>query len=138
MPDDPQLGYDTKLSKFFSWVAAAMGFAFMGFVFYAITVVAPYGFFNQIALEHLVSVIGLPCAAVGSLVLVLVLRTVAGNIEFKLWGLEFKGASGPIIMWILCFLAMTLAITKTWDLKFSIATTQHPKQWTDTEPDSPK
>jgi hypothetical protein len=62
--------------------------------------------------------IGLPCAAMGALILVLILRTVAGNIELKILGLEFKGASGPIIMWILCFLAMTLAINKTWDLKY--------------------
>lgn len=96
-----------------------MGFAFLGFDLYAVVHMAPLGFFDQVAIEHLVSVIGLPCAAISSLVLVLVLRTVAGNVEFKVLGFEFKGASGPIIMWILCFLAMTLAITKTWDLTFN-------------------
>jgi hypothetical protein len=46
-------------------------------------------------------------------VLVLLLRTVSGTIKFKALGFKFKGASGPILMWIFYFLAMTLAISKT-------------------------
>jgi hypothetical protein len=59
-------------------------------------------------------VIGLPSAAVAALFVVLVLRTVAGDIEFKVPGLEFRGASGPIIMWVMCFLAITTAIRWLW------------------------
>lgn len=49
-------------------------------------------------------------------VYVLLLRTVSGDVDVRLLGVEFKGASGPIIMWILCFLALILAVNKTWDL----------------------
>jgi hypothetical protein len=38
----------------------------------------------------------------------------------KILGFEFKGASGPIIMWILCFLTITLGVVKTWDLQSTI------------------
>jgi hypothetical protein len=41
-----------------------------------------------------------------ALSLVLLLRAVSGNIEIKILGFEFKGAAAPIIMWILCFLAL--------------------------------
>src|ERR1700674_1945800 len=111
---DTQSESGTTLSKVFGWVASIVGFGFAIAVFAFVLDAGRYGFWNQVALEHLVTIIGLPCAAIASLVLVLMLRTVAGKIELKILGMEFKGASGPIIMWILCFLAITLAISKTW------------------------
>lgn len=66
--------------------------------------------------QHAGTIFGVPSAVVVSLAVVLLLRTVAGNIQFKVLGMEFKGASGPIIMWILCFLALILAIVRTWSL----------------------
>ena len=65
---------------------------------------------------HYGTVVGIPCSGLGALFIVLLLRNVAGEIQFKAFGFEFKGASGPIIMWILCFWALTLAMIKTWDL----------------------
>jgi hypothetical protein len=52
----------------------------------------------------------LPSAARVALSLVLLLRAASGNIEIKTLGSEFKGAAAPMVMWILCFLAITLAI----------------------------
>ena len=51
-------------------------------------------------------------AATFSLLVVLLLRFTAGNIDFDAWGLKFKGSSGPIIFWVLCFLASVYGITK--------------------------
>ena|SRR5215471_14691072 len=79
--------------------------------------IAPRGFWDDVMKSHLPSVLGLPCAAIAALVIVLVLRTVSGAIEFKVVGLELKGAAGPIIMWVVCFLAMAWAIGHTWELK---------------------
>jgi hypothetical protein len=64
--------------------------------------------------DHFAAVIGLPFAAISSLCLVLLLRYSAGPIEFEGLGFKFKGASGPIIMWVLCFLAMVSAIKLLW------------------------
>jgi len=119
MPDSSQSDQQTLLSQVFGWIAAVLGFAFVGWVLYMVYDAAKYHFWDRIVLEHFASIIGLPCAAVASLILVLVLRTVAGKTEFKFLGFEFKGASGPIIMWILCFLAAALAITQTWNLTFT-------------------
>jgi hypothetical protein len=65
---------------------------------------------------HYATVIGIPCSGLGALFIVLLLRNVAGAIQFKVFGLEFKGASGPIVMWVLCFLALTVAMIETWNL----------------------
>jgi uncharacterized membrane protein YeiH len=100
----------TLLGKVFGWIAAIAGFSFMFVVFAGLVAGAFHGLLTDVMLQHLPSIIGLPCSAIASLVIVLMLRTVSGNIELKVIGFEFKGASGPIIMWILCFLAITLAI----------------------------
>ena len=44
-------------------------------------------------------------AAIFSLLVVLTLNFTAGEIAVDAWGLSFKGSSGPIVFWILCFLA---------------------------------
>lgn len=56
---------------------------------------------------HFAAIIGLPAAAGTAFVLVMLLRTVEGPIEFEITPLKFKGASGPIIMWAICFLSIT-------------------------------
>jgi hypothetical protein len=47
---------------------------------------------------HYATVVGVPCCGLGALFIVLLLRNIAGAIQFKAFSLEFKGASGPIIM----------------------------------------
>jgi hypothetical protein len=117
MADDVGAVQESMLSKVFAWIAAIVGGAFAIVILYQLIQMGKYGFWDQVALEHMASIIGLPCAAIASLVIVLILRTVAGRIELKLYGLELRGASGPIVMWVLCFLAITLAIRETWSLK---------------------
>jgi hypothetical protein len=71
-------------------------------------------FFDQLVVEHFPTLVGIPAAVLMALFLVLVLRTVSGAIEFKGLGFEFRGASGPIIMWILVFVSMTFGVCETW------------------------
>jgi hypothetical protein len=40
-----------------------------------------------------------------ALMLVLLLNYTLGPIEFNGLGFSFKGASGPVVLWVLCFLA---------------------------------
>jgi hypothetical protein len=54
--------------------------------------------------------IGIPASAVSALLLVIFLRTTNGPIEFEVFGFKFKGASGPIVMWVLVFLSIVAAI----------------------------
>jgi hypothetical protein len=61
--------------------------------------------------------IGLPCAAISALAVVAVLLHAFppspnenGAFSFKAFGLEFTGPSGPITLWLICFLAFVVAL----------------------------
>ena len=55
-----------------------------------------------------------PMAGLGSLCLVLMLRLSSGPIEFKGIGFEFRGASGQLVLWVVCFIALVAAIKLLW------------------------
>jgi hypothetical protein len=65
--------------------------------------------------EHFAAVVGLPFAAVASLFIVLVCD-VRGHekMKFQALGFKFEGASSQVVLWVLCFLIMTLAIKLLW------------------------
>lgn len=67
-----------------------------------------------LGLQHFAAAIGLPFAALAALGLVTLFETRSGPIEFEALGLKFKGASGPIIFWVLSFLAIAVAIKLLW------------------------
>ena len=65
--------------------------------------------------EHFSAIIGLPMAALGSFVIVVFLKqTSQEKIEFEGLGFKFKGPSGEVILWLMCFLGMTIAIKLLW------------------------
>jgi magnesium-transporting ATPase (P-type) len=64
--------------------------------------------------DHFAATIGLFLAAIAALCLVFLLKYTTGPIEFEGLGFKFKGASGPIIMWVICFLAISVAIEINW------------------------
>jgi len=68
----------------------------------------------DIAKKHAPAVIGLPIATMAAFLLVSVLQVTAGKVEFEALGFKFRGASGPIVLWIACFIAMLIGITLLW------------------------
>lgn len=98
-------------------VVAVVAVAFLAsvFVYYAardMAQAAPW--MVEAVREHFAAVIGLPAAALGALCLVLVLEVKSGPIEFEGFGFKFRGASGEIILWVICFLATAGAIKLLW------------------------
>ncbi len=69
---------------------------------------------REIIKEHYAVTIGLPMAAVASLVLVVILEASSGPVHFKGMGFEFRGASGQVVLWVLVFLAIAGAIKLLW------------------------
>jgi hypothetical protein len=63
---------------------------------------------------HPGAVLGLPVAALAAICIVLFLEARSGHIEFEGFGFKFRGASGEIILWVICFLAMVAAIRVLW------------------------
>lgn len=72
------------------------------------------GQFSTLVLLHPAAMVGIPLAGISALCLVILLRSTSGPIEFKAAGVEFKGAAGPIIMWIMTFLAFVVSIKLLW------------------------
>ena len=70
--------------------------------------------FLELYKQHFVAIIGLPLAAVASLFLVFVLEQAHGPIEFEGLGLKFKGASGPLIFWVLVYITISLSLKALW------------------------
>jgi hypothetical protein len=68
----------------------------------------------QVGMSHFAATIGLPSAALASLCIVIVLEGTAGPIQLEALGFKFKGAAGPIVFWIFCFLAIAFAIHLLW------------------------
>lgn len=58
--------------------------------------------------------IGVPFCGTIAMFVVLMLRATQGPVEFEAVGFKFRGASGPIVMWVLCFLAAIVATKLLW------------------------
>jgi hypothetical protein len=69
---------------------------------------------QDVVRDHFAAIIGLPSAVFIAFVLVVFLRQTDGPIEFEGLGFRFKGASGQVVMWAVCFLTMAIAIKLCW------------------------
>jgi hypothetical protein len=108
---------DRKLRKLINWTlftGAALYSAFhAGFVVWH--TVRGTEQLTKVAFDHFPALVGLPFAGYGALALVLLLEARSEEpIEIKGFGFEFKGASGPVILWILCFVAIAACVKLTW------------------------
>lgn len=61
--------------------------------------------------------IGVPWAGGAALIVVLLFKPIFGDMEFKGLGFEFKGSSGPAVLWVLCFLAEVAGIVALYSAK---------------------
>ena len=75
------------------------------------------GWITRLFQEHYVFFVGLPFAGFLAYFVVGTLENVRGQIEFEALGMKFKGASGPIIMWVVVFLAIVVAMRLVWPLQ---------------------
>ena len=66
---------------------------------------------RNLILDNFNIIIGLPLAAVASFIMVLIfVFDVSGDVKFKMFGLEFSGPAGPILLWTVGFLSIVGAI----------------------------
>ena len=70
--------------------------------------------FLELLYEQLRVFLGVPLAGIAAFCVVLVLEVQTGKIEFEGLGFKFRGASGPVILWIFCFLALAGVINLMW------------------------
>ena len=72
------------------------------------------GLMREVVKEHFAAVIGLPMAALLAAFIVVGLRHSEGPVKFEALGMKFEGASGQVVLWVFCFLAIAIAIRLLW------------------------
>ena len=96
---------------------------FILFIIFFLVIVVPelaisLGFdvkpYVEIIQKHFVATVGLPAAATAAFIVVGALRITDGPIRIKIAGVEFEGASGPVILWIAVFMSIAIAIDMLW------------------------
>ncbi len=105
-----------KLRRAAAWLVLG-GATVFGGAFIAIgvsTMWSNQGWLVDIAKAHFAATVGLPGAALVAMAVVLFLEFNAGPIQFEVIGFKFRGASGPVILWAFCFLAVAAAIKLLW------------------------
>lgn len=94
-------------------VASIFFFCFL--VWHIIYPAPPDGWLINIIHSQYAATIGVPLSAIAAFCIVTVLNVINnGDVEFSFLGFTFKGASGPVILWVICFLAIILGFHVLW------------------------
>jgi hypothetical protein len=118
--DDPSRPSTTapNLQWWVSIVLAVLGAVFISGIYLSMLYVsyerANVELEQDILKAHFAAIVGLPAGAAVSFILVVLLRQTDGPICFEGLSFKFKGASGQVAMWVLCFLAFAGAIRLCW------------------------
>jgi hypothetical protein len=70
---------------------------------------------RDIVIQHPAATIGTPLRAVMATCIILLFRASSGPIEFEFLTVKFKGGSGPAVIWILTFLAISYSMKLLWN-----------------------
>ena len=113
---------ETRFRRYTSW-AAVLGTAlwacyFIGFMVYHSLVPSSSSesWFIQIIEKHYAATIGVPLSAITAFCIVHLLKAVStGPIEIEALGFKFRGAAGPVVLWIFCFLAVIFGVYLLWN-----------------------
>ncbi len=116
MSSSPNKLPDETIKQVARWIAligiSATSFFSLGAIIYVF--VTDIELLKQLIQGNPRASIGLPAAAAASYCLVVFLEASSGSIEFEALGFKFRGASGPIVLWIFVFLAMVFGIKVLW------------------------
>lgn len=71
--------------------------------------------FDDLYKRNFIVIVGLPLAACAALALVVFLEQAQeGPLEFSGLSFQFKGASGPVVLWVFCYLALVSSFKLLW------------------------
>jgi hypothetical protein len=125
MTDDERDGplFETKVGKWVGGIAVVAlllwGVQILGMITYSVLMQTPpsNGWLNKLIQDHYPAMIGIPLMSLTAICIVMCFQVaIGGPIEFEALGFKFRGASGPVLMWVLCFLALTLALRVLWSI----------------------
>jgi hypothetical protein len=116
-----ELSADAKFRRLAQWASVAgTGMASLFFFFFLVWhVLNPGpadGWLVSIINEQYAATVGVPLSAITAFCIVTLLNVISkGDIEFSFLGLSFKGASGPVILWVICFLTVVFGFSMLWE-----------------------
>jgi hypothetical protein len=107
----------SRVRQVVTWLSLIGGLALVGITYFPVirAAIAQDPWLLELFQHHYAAIFGLPGAALLSFILVVVFEARFDNIEMETMNvLKFRGGSGPIVLWVLCFLSMTAAIRLLW------------------------
>ena len=116
----------STLRRWIIWAAVIGTALWAGYFFIFLIYQSIFGgaasdnWFLRMVQEHPAATIGIAMSAITAFCLVALLEIARGPIELEAMGFKFKGASGPVILWVFCFLAMIFGVWLLWDKMGSI------------------
>lgn len=97
------------------WTAFFFGYIIVGALF---PTLIPDSWFLRLVIEHPGGTIGIAISAMSAFSVVAVLDVLSRDpLEIKFLGFELKGAAGPVLLWVVCFLALVAGGSALWDKK---------------------
>lgn len=103
--------------RFIVWAAilATGGFAVIWMYPIAHAYLTNEAWVEGVLQSHFAATVGMPAVAALAFLLVITFEARFDAIEMEFFGIvKFKGASGPIILWVLCVLTMASCIRMLW------------------------
>jgi hypothetical protein len=104
------------MKQFVIWsamlAAGAVGVSYLLFILYSTWY--SEGWVQEVIRQHFAATVGLPLTGLATFLLVQVLQISAGQIELEVLGFKLRGASGPVVLWVVCFLTVTAALKLVW------------------------
>lgn len=99
--------------------AINIGIAILGFLAVGVLVIAVWWnrfdpVLTALVTRNFAAIIGLPFAFLAAFIVIALFRQSEGPIEFEAIGIKLSGAAGPIVLWVICFLAITGGIAMLW------------------------
>ncbi len=114
MSEDPA---EVRIRQKVRWIAVVLVgvIAIVAGVVISLVAISTKEFILEQLTTHIRAIVGLPLAVIIAFFIVSVLDAGSSKpIEFNAIGFEFKGASGPIVLWIACFLAVVCSLWLLW------------------------
>lgn len=105
---------EVKLRQILKIIMVSIAILFFVFVFVQQWFFGLHPDLFQQIIDHYAVFLTLPCAGFAALLLVVIFDQAYGQIKFSIWGMNFEGASGPIILWIMCYLSIILSVRALW------------------------
>jgi hypothetical protein len=108
--------HEERFRRIFSWVVLIATtvwgtFAAVHIGYYSLQ---PDSLYLRMLEQHFAALVGVPMAALIAMCVVILLRFSGGPMRFKALGVEFQGATGQVVFWIFCFLAIITALKLLW------------------------